>query len=240
MGRVPTTLPSPKGRTRRLRTPLRHTMRPRARGVRCPMLRIDPKQRTRLIESIRNSPRGSTKPKPMAGTKKSRASPSASTRPRPNSRDSTEPHATIRDSNSSAYPANGLFAVEGEACGAICGPVRWLGTHRDSVWWSVIVWLNGTHGAGKTTTSALLQPLLSDAQVFDAEKVGETLMDIRPGLRRSAPSRRNRAMRASACWGRWADRIQSRSFRDWLHASGITRRGGWWKRHWWQRPNVRV
>jgi AAA domain len=46
----------------------------------------------------------------------------------------------------------------------------------------VIVWLNGTHGAGKTTTSALLQPLLPDARVFDADKVGETLMDITPGL----------------------------------------------------------
>ena len=46
----------------------------------------------------------------------------------------------------------------------------------------MIVWLNGTHGAGKTTTSALLQPLLPDSRVFDAEKVGETLMDIRPGL----------------------------------------------------------
>lgn len=46
----------------------------------------------------------------------------------------------------------------------------------------MIVWLNGTHGAGKTTTSALLQPLLPGSRVFDAEKVGETLMDIRPGL----------------------------------------------------------
>lgn len=46
----------------------------------------------------------------------------------------------------------------------------------------VIVWLNGTHGAGKTTTSALVQPLLPDARVLDAEKVGETLMDITPGL----------------------------------------------------------
>jgi hypothetical protein len=46
----------------------------------------------------------------------------------------------------------------------------------------MIVWLNGTHGAGKTTTSALVQPLLPDARVFDAEKVGETLMDIRPAL----------------------------------------------------------
>ena len=46
----------------------------------------------------------------------------------------------------------------------------------------VIIWLNGTHGAGKTTTSALLQPLIPESRVFDAEKVGETLMDITPGL----------------------------------------------------------
>ncbi len=46
----------------------------------------------------------------------------------------------------------------------------------------MIVWLNGTHGAGKTTTGALVQQLLPDSRVFDAEKVGETLMDITPGL----------------------------------------------------------
>lgn len=46
----------------------------------------------------------------------------------------------------------------------------------------MIVWLNGTHGVGKTTTSALVQELIADSRVFDAEKVGETLMDIRPGL----------------------------------------------------------
>jgi hypothetical protein len=46
----------------------------------------------------------------------------------------------------------------------------------------VIVWLNGTHGAGKTTTSTLVQQLIPNSRVFDAEKVGETLMDIRPGL----------------------------------------------------------
>ncbi len=46
----------------------------------------------------------------------------------------------------------------------------------------VIVWLNGTHGAGKTTTSALVQKLIPDSRVFDAEKVGETLMDITPAL----------------------------------------------------------
>jgi hypothetical protein len=46
----------------------------------------------------------------------------------------------------------------------------------------VIVWLNGTHGVGKTTTSALVQQLIADSRVFDAEKVGETLMDVRPGL----------------------------------------------------------
>ena len=47
---------------------------------------------------------------------------------------------------------------------------------------SVIVWLNGTHGVGKTTTGALVQQLIPDSRVFDAEKVGETLMDVRPGL----------------------------------------------------------
>jgi len=46
----------------------------------------------------------------------------------------------------------------------------------------VIVWINGTHGAGKTTTGALVQRLIPDSRVFDAEKVGETLMDITPGL----------------------------------------------------------
>lgn len=46
----------------------------------------------------------------------------------------------------------------------------------------MIVWLNGTHGVGKTTTSALVQQLIPDSRVLDAEKVGETLMDITPGL----------------------------------------------------------
>lgn len=46
----------------------------------------------------------------------------------------------------------------------------------------MIVWLNGTHGVGKTTTSALVQQLLPNSQVLDAEKVGEVLMDIKPGL----------------------------------------------------------
>ena len=46
----------------------------------------------------------------------------------------------------------------------------------------MIVWLNGTHGAGKTTTGELVQQLLPDARVLDAEKVGEVLMDIKPGL----------------------------------------------------------
>jgi hypothetical protein len=46
----------------------------------------------------------------------------------------------------------------------------------------VIVWLNGTHGAGKTTTSALVQQLIPGSRVLDAEKVGVTLMDITPGL----------------------------------------------------------
>jgi hypothetical protein len=46
----------------------------------------------------------------------------------------------------------------------------------------MIVWLNGTHGAGKTTTSAFVRQLIPDSLVLDAEKVGETLMDIKPGL----------------------------------------------------------
>ncbi|MEW2615548.1 ATP-binding protein [Streptomyces sp. NPDC047880] len=53
----------------------------------------------------------------------------------------------------------------------------------------MIVWLNGTHGAGKTTTSALVQQLIPGSRVFDAEKVGETLMDITPGL--PGPGREN-------------------------------------------------
>lgn len=47
---------------------------------------------------------------------------------------------------------------------------------------SVILWLNGTYGAGKTTTAALVQRLIPDSRVFDAEKVGEALMDIKPAL----------------------------------------------------------
>lgn len=46
----------------------------------------------------------------------------------------------------------------------------------------MIVWITGTHGAGKTTTAALAQQLIPGSRVFDAEKVGETLMDISPGL----------------------------------------------------------
>lgn len=49
----------------------------------------------------------------------------------------------------------------------------------------MIVWLNGTHGAGKTTTSALVQQLIPNSRVFDAEEVGETLMDITPALPRT-------------------------------------------------------
>ena len=46
----------------------------------------------------------------------------------------------------------------------------------------MIVWLNGSHGVGTTTTSRLVQELIPDSRVLDAEKVGETLMDITPGL----------------------------------------------------------
>ena len=34
----------------------------------------------------------------------------------------------------------------------------------------MIVWLNGTHGVGKTTTSALVQGLLPDARVLHADE----------------------------------------------------------------------
>ncbi|MEO6205359.1 MAG: AAA family ATPase [Mycobacteriales bacterium] len=46
----------------------------------------------------------------------------------------------------------------------------------------MIVWINGTHGVGKTTTAQFLQELIPDSRVLDAEKVGETLMDIKPAL----------------------------------------------------------
>lgn len=46
----------------------------------------------------------------------------------------------------------------------------------------MVIWLNGPHGVGKTTTSTFLQQLLSASRIFDAEKVGETLMDVTPGL----------------------------------------------------------
>lgn len=46
----------------------------------------------------------------------------------------------------------------------------------------MIVWLNGSHGVGKTTTGALVQPLIPESRVFDAEKVGEMLMDVKPSL----------------------------------------------------------
>ena len=62
----------------------------------------------------------------------------------------------------------------------------------------MIIWLNGTHGAGKTTTSTLLQQLLPDARIIDAEKVGEVLMDIKPGL----PARGN--FQSAICWAAWS------------------------------------
>lgn len=46
----------------------------------------------------------------------------------------------------------------------------------------MIVWINGTHGVGKTTTATLVQQQIPDSRVLDAEKVGVTLMDIDPPL----------------------------------------------------------
>jgi AAA domain len=45
----------------------------------------------------------------------------------------------------------------------------------------MIVWLNGTFGAGKTTTAHELVELLPCARLFDAEQVGQLLRHI-PGL----------------------------------------------------------
>src|SRR5580704_9355367 len=42
----------------------------------------------------------------------------------------------------------------------------------------MIVWLNGTFGVGKTTTSELLAKSLPGARIFDAENVGTLLIPI--------------------------------------------------------------
>ena len=42
----------------------------------------------------------------------------------------------------------------------------------------MIIWLNGTFGVGKTTTSAILAASMPDARIFDSEKVGELLAPI--------------------------------------------------------------
>ena len=46
----------------------------------------------------------------------------------------------------------------------------------------MIVWLNGTFGVGKTTTSELLVKALPKARLFDAECVGELLVPILTGV----------------------------------------------------------
>ncbi|WSQ13033.1 AAA family ATPase [Streptomyces sp. NBC_01231] len=42
----------------------------------------------------------------------------------------------------------------------------------------MIVWLNGTFGAGKTTTAKELTARVPDSRLFDAEKVGEMLWHV--------------------------------------------------------------
>ncbi|WP_049569959.1 AAA family ATPase [Nonomuraea sp. SBT364] len=42
----------------------------------------------------------------------------------------------------------------------------------------MIIWLNGTFGAGKTTTSSHLMSLLPDARLFDPETVGYYLRQV--------------------------------------------------------------
>jgi hypothetical protein len=47
----------------------------------------------------------------------------------------------------------------------------------------MIVWLNGTFGAGKTTTSKLLTGLLPGARIFDSESVGYMLRPVFADIR---------------------------------------------------------
>ncbi|MFD7530276.1 AAA family ATPase [Streptomyces sp. NPDC059849] len=42
----------------------------------------------------------------------------------------------------------------------------------------MIIWLNGTFGAGKTTTAKELTSRIPDSRLFDAEKVGEMLWHV--------------------------------------------------------------
>lgn len=46
----------------------------------------------------------------------------------------------------------------------------------------MIVWLNGTFGVGKTTTSELVAKKLPEARVFDSERVGELLVPMLAGV----------------------------------------------------------
>ncbi|WP_327088241.1 AAA family ATPase [Nonomuraea sp. NBC_01738] len=45
----------------------------------------------------------------------------------------------------------------------------------------MIIWLNGTFGAGKTTTAQALVEQLPDAHLFDPEMVGQFLRFVLPG-----------------------------------------------------------
>jgi len=47
----------------------------------------------------------------------------------------------------------------------------------------MIVWVNGTFGVGKTTTSNLLTELLPDARLFDAENVGYMIRPVLADIR---------------------------------------------------------
>ncbi|MFI2316506.1 ATP-binding protein [Streptomyces sp. CB00072] len=42
----------------------------------------------------------------------------------------------------------------------------------------MIIWLNGTFGAGKTTTAKAVTSVLPDSRLFDTEKVGEMLWHV--------------------------------------------------------------
>ncbi|EFH32149.1 ATP/GTP binding protein [Streptomyces pristinaespiralis ATCC 25486] len=64
----------------------------------------------------------------------------------------------------------------------------------------MIVWVKGNHGAGRTTTSALVQQVLPDSRVFDAEKAGETSWTSRRGCPRRTTSSTGR--RGGRSWSR--------------------------------------
>jgi gluconate kinase len=50
--------------------------------------------------------------------------------------------------------------------------------YRPGILENIIIWLNGTFGAGKTTTARELTALLLDSRIFDTEEVGLMLRHV--------------------------------------------------------------